>query len=169
MNVLSINKETFVDGVGARLSVYFSGCNHRCKNCHNPYSWDANEGKAITFYLDEIFNELQSNFMLNGITLSGGDPFYNPKDLLLFLKWLRNAILLTNPNLTIWVYTGYLFEYLITTSEYKECLYYIDVLVDGPYDENLPPARYRGSSNQRLILVQDSLKTNKICLLEINA
>lgn len=168
MKILSLNKETFVDGEGARLAIYFSGCSHKCPNCQNPSTWDENAGEPITSYLYDIMVQLQRNFMLSGITLSGGDPFYNPKELLSFLKWLDVTKSQINPKLTIWAYTGYVFENMLSSAALKDCLSYIDVLVDGPYMKDLPPVRYRGSSNQRLVLAKKSLKEHKLFLYDID-
>lgn len=153
MKIIKIFKQTISDGPGIRYSIYFSGCSHKCYKCHNQASWDPSKGRTLDeVFFDEIINEINSNPMLDGISLSGGDPFYNPSELLVFLKKLRN-----NTSLNLWVYTGYLIEELLENDITRECLNYIDVLVDGKfeYDKFDPELLYRGSTNQRIIAVND--------------
>ena len=147
--------DSIVDGPGLRTVFWFQGCKHHCKNCHNPRTWDFNQGffsdtdELVTFFLNQ---SLQS-----GVTISGGDPFYQQEALLDLLKKLKYH------KINIWVYTGFLYEEL----ESNDCLNYIDVLVDGPYIEGLRDLNlyFKGSSNQRVINVVESLKTNKIILV----
>lgn len=149
MRILNIYKETICDGPGLRYSIYISGCNHKCEGCHNPQSWNENEGVLLTpSFLDDIVSEIKKNIFLDGVTISGGDPFFNPKELLLFLKKIKEE---TKQN--IWCYTGYTLEYLLKHDEYSEPLKYIDTLVDGPFVKSLynPNLFFRGSSNQRII------------------
>lgn len=149
MRILNIYKETICDGPGLRYSIYISGCNHKCEGCHNPQSWNENEGVLLTpSFLDDIVSEIKKNIFLDGVTISGGDPFFNPKELLLFLKKIKKE---TKQN--IWCYTGYTLEYLLKHDEYSEPLKYIDTLVDGPFVKSLynPNLFFRGSSNQRII------------------
>lgn len=149
MRILNIYKETICDGPGLRYSIYISGCNHKCEGCHNPQSWNENEGVLLTpSFLDDIVSEIKKNIFLDGVTISGGDPFFNPKELLLFLKKIKKE---TKQN--IWCYTGYTLEYLLKHDEYSEPLKYIDTLVDGPFVKSLynPNLYFRGSSNQRII------------------
>ena len=149
MNILHTYAETIVDGEGIRYSIYFAGCPHRCKGCHNPESRNPEAGNVLTdLKISQIIDEINGNPLLDGITLSGGDPFYNPKELLPIVTRLK-----LETGLSIWCYTGYTYEQLLTNSEAKAILEYIDVLVDGPfveekYDPYLP---FRGSKNQRII------------------
>jgi anaerobic ribonucleoside-triphosphate reductase activating protein len=101
--------------------------------------------------------------MLNGITLSGGDPFFNPSELLQFLKVIKGR---TNQN--IWAYTGYTYEFLLEDKIMRKCLNYIDVLVDGKFEQSKysPNLHFRGSSNQRIIDIEASLKENRIITLD---
>lgn len=145
MRILNIT-ETIVDGPGLRSSIYFAGCSHRCKGCHNPESWGFDGGEYIT--PQQLFNKIKDFASTKNITLSGGDPIQQPKkELIEFLKLLKKD------NFNIWVYTGYTFEELD-----KEILSYIDVLVDGKFIEELKSDNciYRGSTNQRLIDVKAS-------------
>jgi anaerobic ribonucleoside-triphosphate reductase activating protein len=160
LKIIKIFKETISDGPGFRYSIYFSGCSHKCKGCHNPDTWSGDIGNILDEeYMQEIISDIKKNSLLDGVTLSGGDPFFIPEELLDFLKRLKK-----DTNINIWTYTGYTFEELLKKDITKKCLEYIDVLVDGRYDEKLrnPELFYRGSSNQRLIDVQDSLKKREI-------
>ncbi|RUA09369.1 MAG: anaerobic ribonucleoside-triphosphate reductase activating protein [Fusobacteria bacterium] len=163
MKIIKIFKETISDGFGFRYSIYFSGCEHYCEGCHNQETWKGDIGRLLDKeYMDEIVEEINNNSMLDGITLSGGDPFFRPSELLEFLKEIKSK---TNKN--IWSYTGYTYETLLENPIMRECLDYIDVLVDGKFEQiNYDPNLYfRGSSNQRIIDVRESLKNKKIITL----
>lgn len=149
MNYIDTYSETIVDGEGIRLAIYFAGCPHRCKGCHNPESRDPTIGKKFTDeVLDQLITEINSNPLLDGITLSGGDPFYNPKEMLPIVKRLKKET-----GQSIWCYSGYTYEQILKDSSMAAILEYIDVLVDGPFIQNLfsPELEFRGSSNQRII------------------
>ena len=149
LRVLYIYDETIADGDGLRLSIYFSGCSHNCFGCHNPDSHDPEKGVLLDSVLAaEIVNKVNTNPLLDGITLSGGDPMFNPEALLEFLKFLKEK---TKKN--IWCYTGYTYEQLLKDPLRAECLKYIDTLVDGPFIMALrdPSLSFRGSSNQRIL------------------
>lgn len=151
MKVLKIIPDTIVDGPGLRTSIYFAGCSHHCKGCHNPESWDFNQGKDYT--PSALILKLV-NF--DKITLSGGDPFdQNLQELSEFISTLKRDY-----DSNIWCYTGYTFEQLL---DKKEILKNIDVLVDGPFIKSLKDSTllFRGSSNQRIIDVKESSKLNK--------
>jgi anaerobic ribonucleoside-triphosphate reductase activating protein len=164
MKIMKIFKETISDGFGFRYSIYFSGCNHYCEGCHNQDTWKGDLGRTLdSEYMDEIVEEINSNSMLDGITLSGGDPFFDPFELLQFLKEIKAR---TNKNL--WSYTGYTYERLLEDPTMRECLNYIDVLVDGKFEQSNydPDLYFRGSSNQRIIDVKESLGVGEIITLE---
>ena len=153
LRLLRTFKETIVDGVGLRYSIYFSGCSQACPGCHNEYSWNPNNGTELTYeILNEIANEINQNELLDGITISGGDPLFNPKDMLKVLKFLKEK---TKKN--IWMYTGYTLEEIKKDDLRKKCLKYVDVLVDGRFIKELydPNIKFRGSSNQRIIKRED--------------
>ncbi len=159
MKILNI-VETAVDGPHLRTSIYFAGCNHHCKGCHNPETWEFNQGEDMTpFAALEKIKEFGNKY----ITLSGGDPLYQPKEVYTLLELIKENI----PNADIWCYTGFRFEELLcSSSTIASLLQYIDVLVDGPFvlelrDTNL---LFKGSSNQRIINVKQSLKENKVIL-----
>lgn len=153
LRILGTYKETVVDGEGLRYSIYFAGCTHACKGCHNKESWCPDNGTLITEeYLDKIINEINSNPLLDGITLSGGDPLYNPEEMLEVVKYLKEKT-----KINIWLYTGYTIEELRKDNKRMAVLEYIDTLVDGKFVQELydPLLKFRGSSNQRIIRKKD--------------
>lgn len=166
MNYHNITHEDMINGDGLRVVLWVAGCNHKCKNCQNPITWDINGG--IDFdnnALEEIYNELKKEYC-DGITFSGGDPLHplNRETILEIIKEIKNKF----PKKTIWIYTGYTYEQILNEQFIKEILDMTDVLIDGVYIENLksPDKHWVGSSNQRVIDVQKSLKENKIILYE---
>lgn len=146
MNISGIVYDSVVDGEGLRNTLFVSGCRHDCKNCHNPQTWDFNYGYEFTKDLqNEFIKRCKENPMLDGITISGGDPIYSAKELMSFLKKYKEV----NPSHTIWLYTGFKYEDI----KNNEILKYLDVLVDGEYIDELRDITlaFRGSSNQRII------------------
>ncbi len=159
LKIIKIFKETISDGPGFRYSIYFSGCSHYCQGCHNPETWKGDIGDEVTDeYMEKIISQIKNNPLLDGVTLSGGDPFFEPKELLEFLKRLKSQV-----DIDVWAYTGYLFEVLKAGKTTRECLDYIDTLVDGKFEKANanPELFYRGSSNQRIIDVQSSLREKR--------
>lgn len=178
MNYHNITTEDMVNGTGLRTVLWVAGCNHHCKECHNPNTWDPNGGSHFGAKDEEEFFEKGSKDYIEGITFSGGDPLHpqNREK----IGQLAEKFKKTHPEKNIWVYTGYhLKDDLSFEDEHGECFYfshlsYIDVLIDGKYESETrrndlqsgyKPA-WRGSSNQRLIDVQNSIKQGKIVLVE---
>ena len=156
ISVLKILEDTTVDGPGFRTSIYAAGCEHGCKGCHNPESWEISNGKWMD--IDEILKIIDRNFLAQ-VSFSGGDPLFQPEA---FTELARRIKLETQKN--IWCYTGFTFQKILRNPKLSAILPYIDVLVDGQFIEkkkvdNLP---FVGSSNQRIINVKESLKANKI-------
>ena len=156
MNYHNILHDDIRNGVGLRVTLFVSGCSHRCKGCQNKQTWDFNSG--IEFdknAYEEIINELNKDY-IDGITFSGGDPFCkeNIEDISLLIHTLKTNV---SKDFSIWVYTGRTYEDLLANDFYALCN--IDVLVDGEYVEDLFDANYHwcGSTNQRVIDVQKSL------------
>lgn len=155
-NVMEIFRGTTVDGPGFRTSIYLAGCSHGCPGCHNPQSHDPNAGHEMS--LKEIMAIVREEDF--NVTISGGDPLFNP----LNLKRLIEAIKKDRRN--IWIYTGYVWEDIISNSALLSAIREADVLVDGLYISELrdPDLPFRGSSNQRIIDIQKSLISNEIVL-----
>lgn len=150
MNYITIYKSSLSDGTGWRVVLFVSGCNHKCKGCHNPQSWDAKYGKPFTNEVKESLFEMVGQNEIAGLTISGGDPLFksNIKEITNLCKELKEKL----PNKDIWLYTGSIYENV----KDLEVMNYIDVIVDGPFilekrDTTIP---FRGSTNQRVIMVK---------------
>ena len=170
MHYGNIKFNDIANGEGVRTSLFVSGCTHHCKGCFNPETWDFNYGNEFTKAVeDKIIDSLKPSH-ISGLTLLGGEPMEpaNQKVLLEFIKRVK----LIYPQKTIWCYTGYLFdeELLKPSRAYcpwtRELLSYIDVLIDGEFKYELKDItlRFKGSSNQRVIDVKESLKQNQVVL-----
>jgi anaerobic ribonucleoside-triphosphate reductase activating protein len=162
MNYHKIEKFSTNNGKGIRCVLWCSGCSLHCKNCHNPETWNEKSGLEWSKEAeDELFSALSPNY-INGITYSGGHPLeqYNIETITKIVKRIKEKF----PNKTQWLYTGYLWEDI----KNLEIIKYLDVIIDGPYIDELRniTLKFRGSSNQRIIDVQKSLKENKIVLWE---
>lgn len=170
MNYADIKRCDVANGPGIRVSLFVSGCTHHCKECFNPETWDFNYGSPFTENEIEQIIEYMSPDYIKGITILGGEPFEHPNQqgLLPLLRRIRKVY----PEKNIWCFSGYDFEkdilgrMLKEWEETEELLSYIDVLVDGEFmvDKKDLTLVFKGSSNQRTILVQESLKNNEIVL-----
>lgn len=168
MNIAGVDYESVNDGEGVRTVIYISGCSHNCPMCHNPQTHNLSYGTPYTEKLqNEVFENIKKRPFIKGLTLSGGDPLHD-KNLQDVLN-LVNRIRLFFPNKTIWLYTGYEWEYCMLDDIRKKIISKCDVVVDGRYIDELRDItlKWRGSSNQRVIDVFNSLKENNIVLYEI--
>lgn len=166
MYLCGINFESLVDGEGVRAVLFISGCLHNCPYCHSPQTHSFTYGKEVDQELiDQINNEMIKRPYISGITLSGGDCMYSPVETLKLIKKLNI------PHNNIWCYTGFTYEQLINNKNQFQLLKHIDVLVDGlfEYSKRDISLAFRGSSNQRIIDVKQSLKQRKVILYEHNS
>lgn len=150
-----------VDGPGFRTSVYCAGCPNHCPACHNPQSWDIENGTMTS--TEDILREIMEDPFAN-VTFSGGDPMFQPEGFTELALAIRRE-----SKKDIWCFTGFLFENLLKNPEQRKLLEQIDVLVDGPFVQAKrdPDLFFRGSSNQRIINVQKSLQTGLTVVLEL--
>ena len=176
LHILKYQQYDVVNGPGVRCSIWLAGCNNHCKNCWSPQTWNPTNGLIFTKIANKI-EECVNNPRIDGISILGGDPLY----------WIMNddfnfpdnfvADSITNlrcllkickaSKKPIWLWTGYLYEDIL---QYEpEVLDYIDVLIDGEFDETKKDLNlyWRGSSNQRIIDVKQSLEENKIILYKV--
>lgn len=162
MNYATIKKTDIANGPGVRVSLFVSGCRHKCKGCFNSEAWDFNCGKPFTRdTLKEIMDAMDNEY-IEGFSVLGGEPFEkeNRETVLEVIKTVRNKY----PDMSIWCYSGFLFEELKETEVSKDILSLINVLVDGKFVEEKKNLRlkFRGSENQRIIDVPASLKAGKV-------
>jgi anaerobic ribonucleoside-triphosphate reductase activating protein len=164
MKYAQIRKYDIANGVGIRTSVFFTGCTHNCFNCFNKDYQDFAYGKEFTqSQIDEIIRYLSED-EISGLSLLGGEPLQqNYNDMINFLTQVRKST-----QKSIWIYSGYTYEEILNSKEKMEIISYCDVLVDGRYEDALKNLRlkFRGSSNQRIIDIQKSLKEHRIVILE---
>lgn len=167
LKIAGLVNDSIVDGPGLRFTVFVQGCYHKCPGCHNPQSHDPNGGKIMT--VDEIFEEIKSNPLLDGVTFSGGEPFQQPKPLADLGIRIKDEL-----NLNIVTYSGYTFEELMRMGyedhdlDVLRLLTCSDYLVDGKYDQNKKSleCKFRGSYNQRFIDLKESLKKREAIEVE---
>ena len=157
---MNIVHDSIVDGEGFRSVIFFAGCPHHCEGCHNPQSWNMDNGIDMT--REQIITEVTNNELTN-VTLSGGEPFLQSIEIAKLAKALKKE------GKNIWCYTGYLFEDLLAIPLHHELLSQIDVLVDGKFDLTKRDLSlfYKGSDNQRVIDVQKSLQTGMVVMKSI--
>lgn len=154
MRYHNITKDDMLNGDGLRTVLWLAGCSHRCRGCQNPVTWDPDGGLFFDEDAEmELFDQLSKPY-ISGITFSGGDPLYisNRQEVSELMKEIKSRF----PGKTVWLYTGYRWEEIYEESFMK----YIDVLVDGEFVEELKDSKllWKGSSNQRVIDVQKTLK-----------
>ena len=161
LSILDIVEDTTVDGPGFRTTIYCAGCPNHCPGCHNPQSWDINNGHEVD--IEDILEVVLADPFAD-VTFSGGDPMFQPEG---FTELARAIKEQSSKN--IWCYTGYLFEQIIRNPAQRALLEQVDVLVDGRFIEALrdEQLRFRGSSNQRIIDVKRSLEEGKAVVLDM--
>ena len=172
MNYATIKPHDTADGYGVRVSLFVSGCTHHCKGCFNSEAWDFNYGNIYTKDTEDEIIELLKRDYIRGLSLLGGEPMEpsNQEVLVNLVRRVKNEL----PNKDIWCYSGYLFDHDLVeggrafTPYTKEILSDIDVLVDGKFVEELKDLKlkFRGSSNQRLIDVKNSLLKKEVILID---
>lgn len=156
--------ESLVNGPGIRRVLFSQGCKHNCKECFNPDTHSFEGGKD--YKLDDIINDIKNNPMLKGVTFSGGDPLEQAEKFAYIAKNVKES------GLNIWSYTGYTFEYIIKNAKarkgWSEFIETIDVLVDGKFEPELKRdgLRFKGSENQRIIDVKESLRAGSVKTIE---
>lgn len=160
MRIAGFYENSCTNGEGWRSVIFVGGCPHKCEGCQNPQTWDYNYGEEVTdmnVYIDKV---LKNKKLIDGLTISGGEPFQerNVEPLLTLIRAVKNQ------NLNVWCYTGYKYEELMKNPLFAELIKEIDVLVDGPFvkEEYCPNIKFRGSKNQRILDIQSSLQLNKI-------
>ena len=160
MRIANWISDSIVDGPGRRLTVFTQGCPHRCPGCHNPETWDPAGGREVP--LEELEALLAGNPLLQGLTLSGGEPFLQAGDCASLARRARRR------GLDVWTYTGYRYEDLAEAgrADWEALLAATDVLVDGPFlqAQKSYAALFRGSDNQRLIDLRQTRAAGQVVL-----
>ena len=160
MNYHDITKEDMLNGDGLRVVLWVAGCNHHCKGCQNPITWDQKGGLPFDKNAEKELFEALAKPHISGITFSGGDPLFpeNRTEVFRLMKKCKELF----PEKTVWSYTGYEWENI----KDQDGLKYVDVLAEGKFVESLNDnnLHWIGSSNQKVINVQETLKSNQIVL-----
>ena len=159
-----LQTDSIVDGLGIRTVIWTQGCSHNCPGCHNPSTHDFKGGELIE--LDDVLVALEDLIGQDGITLSGGDPFFQAKQCAEIAKKAHEL------GMNVWAYTGFVYEDLINSNkkDILDLLFEIDVLIDGKFE----PAKksldcpFRGSTNQRIIDIKKSIENKSIIIYELN-
>ena len=157
--------ESLVNGPGMRRVFFAQGCKHNCKGCFNPDTHDFNGGEEMD--MDELISDTLNNPILRGVTFSGGDPWEQAD------KFAYMAKAFKDNELDVWSYTGYTYEYILENKDEKlgwnDLLNNIDVLVDGKFEENKMQdgLKFKGSINQRIIDVKESIRLNEIIIMDL--
>lgn len=167
MKVAGFYDESISNGLGWRAVLFVSGCHHHCPGCQNEEAQNFNYGSE--YNEQELLNRINENSILKGVTISGGEPLCeeNINEVYKFIKDVKTM----KPNFNIWCYSGYTLEELIARNDEatNKCLEEIDVLVDGEFKQELknPTLKFKGSSNQRILDVKQSLKTHQFIEVDL--
>ncbi len=159
LNLAGIAHDSIVDGPGLRTTIFVQGCPHHCPGCHNPETWEFGIGTDVS--VEDLLADIKTNVLCHGVTFSGGEPFSQPEELAALARLLRDD------GYEVAAYSGYTFEELLNgTPGQKELLNSIDVLIDGRFilAEKSLELNFRGSRNQRIINVPESLKKGEAVL-----
>ena len=157
-----LQPDSVVDGTGIRTVIWTQGCAHHCPGCHNPETWSFDDGELVD--VEDVIERIRELEGQDGITFSGGDPFYQPEACTILAKKIHKL------GMNVWCYTGFTFEQLLnlgdTDKNIMDFLKNIDVLVDGPFiiAKHSYNIKFRGSTNQRIIDVKESLKKKKVVI-----
>lgn len=159
IKIAGIEKESLVDGPGIRYVIFAQGCGHNCDGCHNPETQDFNKGKEIK--IEDLMKDILDSKHIDGVTFSGGDPFYQPKEFKYLAKKLKEN------NINIISYTGFTYEKILSEKHMKSLLEDIDILIDGPFikEQKTLKISFKGSENQRIIDVKKSMTEKRIVTL----
>ena len=169
MNYAEIKYCDIANGTGCRTVLFVSGCRNACKGCFQPQTWDFGYGEPFDEKVQkEVLDSLAPDY-ITGITLLGGEPFEHQKELVPFMR----KVVAQYPNKNVWAFTGYIYDKDLVaggrrhTEDTDELLSMIDVLVDGPFVEELKDItlKFRGSSNQRVLDLRETIRTGKITTL----
>lgn len=163
VRLAGIAYESLVNGPGIRRVFFAQGCTHNCENCFNPETHSFTEGELLD--MDTLVKDVKDNPFLRGVTFSGGDPLEQADKFAYIAKNVKES------GLSVWSYTGYKFEYILEHQDerkgWRELLQNLDVIVDGKFEQQMqrPGLKFRGSANQRIIDVKESLKEGKVIVL----
>ena len=163
MNISGLQFDDCANGSGIRITIFVSGCKHKCKGCHNKETWDFESGTPFDIETQNaIFSKIAGAEYIEGITLSGGDPMYHAEELLFFIKKYRQLF----PEKTLWLYTGFVYEEVLKDPSMRKLAKECDVIVDGPFKikEIDNSMSFRGSLNQRIIDVPETLAHKSIVI-----
>ncbi len=175
MHVGEVMTADVANGEGMRVSVFVSGCRNHCKGCFQPQTWDFNYGREYTPEIEQFIIDELSKSYYDGITILGGDPMEpeNQEPVLRLLRRIKKEL----PDKNVWVYTGYVYDWDLVPGGKRfvdgvtrELLESIDILIDGRFVEELKNLmlNFRGSGNQRIIKMKETLETGKVVLSELN-
>ena len=175
MHVGEVMTADVANGEGMRVSVFVSGCRNHCKGCFQPQTWDFNYGREYTPEIEQFIIDELSKSYYDGITILGGDPMEpeNQEPVLRLLRRIKKEL----PDKNVWVYTGFVYDRDLVPGGKRfvdgvtrELLESIDILIDGRFVEELKNLmlNFRGSGNQRIIKMKETLETGKVVLSELN-